>query len=86
MFLLSRFDTVPTVAKQFSFTFFISPEFNFIIALPPSIANKLPDDHADLAICAPLPGFNSTLCKTVPTGMFFNGIEFPILISTLSPD
>ena len=50
MFLLSKFDTVPTVAKQFSFTFFISPEFNFIIALPESIANKLTDDPADLAI------------------------------------
>ena len=53
--LFSRFETVPTVAKQFSFTFFISPEPSFIIALPESIANKLTDAPADLAIWPPFP-------------------------------
>ena len=40
---------------------------------------------ADLAILPPDPGCSSTLCISMPTGISFNGIQFPTLISLLDP-
>ena len=41
---------------------------------------------AERAICPPLPGFISTLCTMVPTGIEANGMALPGLMSTFSPE
>ena len=60
-----------------------SPDVSLKIEYDKSFPISWTYDPADLAICPPLPGFNSTLCMIVPTGTAFNGIAFPGLISAL---
>ena len=40
---------------------------------------------ADLAIFPPPPGFISTLCISIPTGISLSGKLLPIFISELDP-
>ncbi len=63
-----------------------SPDAMRSSALPwsrPTSWTKVP---AARAIWPPLPGFSSTLCTIVPTGMLFSGIALPGFTSTRSPE
>src|ERR1700684_766813 len=77
-FSWSTFPTWPTVAMQSSGTRRISPEGSFSSAISPSLFTNCACVPADRAICAPLPGFNSMLCTTVPAGIFLSGNALPI--------
>ena len=52
----------------------------------PSLATNLAEVPALLASCAPFSGFSSTQWTLVPSGISFNFIELPTLISQLSAD
>ena len=43
-------------------------------------------EPAERAIWPPLPGFSSTLCTSVPVGMFSSGSALPGLMSASAPD
>jgi hypothetical protein len=64
----------------------ISPEGSFSSAMPPSRETNCACVPAERAICAPLPGFSSMLCTTVPAGMFFSGSALPTRMSASGPD
>ena len=55
-------------------------------AKSPSLATSCTDDPALRAIWPPLPGLSSTLCSSVPSGMFFSGSALPGRMSTFCPD
>jgi hypothetical protein len=80
LFLCSLFDIIPIVQKQDNETSICCPEDNLIDAFPPSFFISLPEQPADLAICPPLPGFNSILFIRVPIGTFLSIKELPILM------
>src|SRR5690554_403389 len=77
----SRLLTDPTVARQSCSTRRISPEGRRRRAYLPSFAINCAQQPAERAICPPLPGFNSILCKTVPTGICLILSELPGVIS-----
>ena len=43
-------------------------------------------EPAERAIWPPLPGFSSTLCTSVPVGMFSSGSALPGLMSASEPE
>src|ERR1700752_300925 len=43
-------------------------------------------EPAERAIWPPLPGLSSTLCTSVPVGMFSSGSALPALMSASTPD
>ena len=59
----------PTVARQSIGTRRISVEGNRNVAKSPSLAINWIEVPAPRPSFAPAPGFNSTLCTVVPTGM-----------------
>ena len=74
------------VAMQLSGTFLSSPEGSLRSARPFSLAISCAMLPALLASCAPLPGYSSTLCTKVPTGILTSGSALPGLISAEGPD
>src|SRR5581483_8972045 len=55
-------------------------------ACGPSFATSWTPEPAERAIFAPWPGFSSTLCTSVPVGMFSSGSALPTLMSASGPD
>eukprot|EP00241_Pyramimonas_parkeae_P020639 CAMPEP_0114296162 /NCGR_PEP_ID=MMETSP0059-20121206/11167_1 /TAXON_ID=36894 /ORGANISM="Pyramimonas parkeae, Strain CCMP726" /LENGTH=93 /DNA_ID=CAMNT_0001418297 /DNA_START=552 /DNA_END=833 /DNA_ORIENTATION=+ len=78
---------MPTVAIEPIRIRRISPDCNRIVAKPVFLSflmsvHEVPAARASLA---PSPGWISTLCTMVPTGMFANGKALPVLIGALGP-
>src|SRR5207237_4908163 len=86
MFWWSTLPTWPTVARQVSGTRRISPDGRRSTAKPASFATSWMPEPAERAIFAPWPGFSSTLCTSVPVGMFSSGSALPTLMSASGPD
>src|SRR5699024_662713 len=77
--------TCPIVARQVERIIRTSPDLNLINTYLPSLPNTCALAPAERAICPPLPGFNSILWITVPTGIFCSGSALPTLISASAP-
>src|SRR6266540_1265713 len=69
----SELPTSPTVARQVTSTWRISPEGIRRVARPPSLASSWMATPAERPILAPPPGRSSTAWTKVPTGMLRNG-------------
>ena len=54
--------------------------------MSPSLAISWMLAPAERAICAPRPGWSSTLCTSVPTGIAASGIALPTVMSAPGPD
>src|SRR5215207_554865 len=86
MFSWSTLPTCPTVARQASGTRRSSPEGSRRIPWPSSFPTSWIPVPAPRAILPPWPGFSSTLCTSVPVGMFWSGSALPGLMSAAGPD
>src|SRR3989338_9727919 len=86
MFWCSMLPSCPIVARHSIWTFLISPLGRSISTCLPSLARTCAYVPALLASCPPFPGISSTLWTSIPSGIFFTGIQFPTFGSTFSPD
>src|SRR4030095_4830850 len=86
MFSWSRFPTWPMVAMQSSLTCRTSPEGSLMFAWSPSFASNWARVPALRQSWPPLPGCSSTLCTSVPSGMFRIGSALPGRMSACGPD
>src|SRR5213593_2450749 len=85
-FSWSRLPTWPTVAMHSSLTWRTSPEGSLRLAWSPSLARSWARVPALRQSCPPLPGCSSTLCTSVPRGMFLMGRALPDRMSAWGPD
>src|SRR5215475_14347313 len=85
-FSWSTLPTCPIVARQVRGTLRSSPDGSRSTPSPSSFATSWIPEPALRASWPPLPGFSSTLCTSVPVGMFSSGSALPGLMSAPGPD
>src|ERR1700682_2454766 len=82
----SALPTVPTVARQLPCTRRISVEAMRSVTYSPSFATTSSFVPAERAILPPAPGFSSTLCTSVPSGISRSGRALPTRLSEPGPE